>query len=76
MKLKEIYTYLKIIRSSTKFKTSSDGVDIDKVREKDLDKFISARARWIKNYDKLIRRKRIEAFREAVKQHREKNDIV
>lgn len=68
--------YLKIIRSSTKFKTSSNGVDMDLVREKDLDKLISDRARWIKNYDKLIRRKRIEEFRKAVKQHRVKNDIV
>lgn len=68
--------YLKVNRSSTKFRTSSDGVDIDLVTEKDLDEFISARARWYKNYDKRVRRERIDAFRKAVKQHREKEDIA
>jgi hypothetical protein len=68
--------YLKVIRTSTKFKTSSDGVDIDNVTEKDLEKFISARAWWYKNYDKRIRRERISLFRKAVKQHREKKDIA
>lgn len=68
--------YLKINRSSTKFKTSSDGVDINSVTEKDLDKFISSRARWYKNYDKRIRRERIIEFRKAVKKHREKKDIA
>lgn len=67
--------YLKVNRSSTKFKTSCDGVDIDSVTEKDVDRFISARARWYKNYDKRVRRERIDAFRKAVKQHRVKKDI-
>jgi hypothetical protein len=67
--------YLKINRSSIKFKTSCHGVDIDEVTEKDLDKFISSRARWYKNYDKRMRRERIMEFRKAVKQHREKKDI-
>ena len=67
--------YLKIVRSSTKFMTSYDGVDINSVTEKDLDKFISSRARWIRNYDKRIRRERVKELRKAVKQHREKKDI-
>lgn len=67
--------YLKVYRSYTRFNTSSDGIDINSVTEKDLDKFISARARWIKNYDKRMRKERIDAFRKAVKQHREKKDI-
>lgn len=66
--------YLKINRSSTKFRTSADGIDINSVTEKDLDKFISSRARWYKNYDKRIRRERIMEFRKAVKQHREKKN--
>jgi hypothetical protein len=68
--------YLKINRTSIKFKTSCDGVDINSVTEKDVDKFISARARWIKNYDKRIRRKRIMEFRKAVKQHREEKKLA
>ena len=68
--------YLKINRSSTKFMTSYDGVDINSVTEKDLDKFISSRARWIRNYDKRVRRERIDAFRKAVKQHREKKKLA
>lgn len=68
--------YLKINRSSTTFRTSADGIDINAVTEKDLDKFVSSRARWYKNYDKRMRRERIDAFRKAVKQHREKKDIA
>jgi hypothetical protein len=68
--------YLKVNQSSTKFKTSSDGVDINSVTEKDIDKFISARSRWYKNYDKRMRRERIDAFRKAVKQHREKKKLA
>jgi hypothetical protein len=68
--------YLKINRSSIKFKTSCVGVDISLVTEKDVDKFISARARWIKNYDKRIRRERIMEFRKAVKQHREEKKLA
>ena len=68
--------YLKINRSSNIFRTSSDGIDINEVTEKDLDKFISARARWIKNYDKRIRRERIDAFRKAVKKHREEKKLA
>lgn len=67
--------YLKVNRSSTKFKTSADGVDINSVTEKALDKFISARARWYKNYDKRMRRERIMEFRKAVKQHREEKKL-
>ena len=64
--------YLKIIRNATVFRTSADGVDMELVTEKDLDKFISARASWLKNYDRRIRRERISAFRKAVEEHRGK----
>lgn len=68
--------YLKINRSSIKFKTSCHGVDIDEVTEKDIDKFISARSRWYKNYDKRMRRERVKEFRKAVKQHREEKKLA
>lgn len=68
--------YLKINRSSTTFRTSADGIDINEVTEKDLDKFISSRARWYKNYDKRIRRERVKELRKAIKQHREKKAIA
>lgn len=68
--------YLNVNRSSTKFKTSSDGIDINAVTEKDLDKFISSRARWYNNYDKRIRRERVKELRKAVKQHREKKKLA
>ena len=68
--------YLKINRSSNTFMTSPDGIGINAVTEKDLDKFISSRARWIKNYDKRIRRERIMEFRKAVKKHREEEKLA
>ena len=68
--------YLKINRYSIKFKTSCDGIDINAVTEKDLDKFISSRARWYNNYDKRIRRERVKELRKAIKKHREEKDIA